>query len=325
MSVRIAPSVLSADLGRLREQVEQADRRRRRLDPRGRDGRALRAEPHVRRAAHPGAPAAHRPAARRAPDGASSPSTTSPSTPTRAPTCSPSTPRPRSTCSGTSPPCASAGMLAGLALNPGTPLALLEEVVADLDLVLVMSVNPGFGGQSYLPAATDKIRRVRALLDRHRSPRRARGGRRHHRRHHRRGLGRGRGHLRGRHRGVRRGRSRGGGARAAAPLRRASLRDTMSKQWIFVGLVVAGVAARRDHHDQGRQRGRAGGGRRHGARVPRDRSRHRRLGLAARALPRQGDPGEHLGHLVRAVPGRDAGDGAALRLRSRRAASRSRR
>ena len=60
-----------------------------------------------------------------------------------------------------------AGMRAGLALNPGTPLALLEEVVADVDLVLVMSVNPGFGGQSYLPAATGKIRRVRELLDRH--------------------------------------------------------------------------------------------------------------------------------------------------------------
>jgi ribulose-phosphate 3-epimerase len=61
------------------------------------------------------------------------------------------------------------GMQAGLALNPGTPLALMEEVVPDLDLVLVMSVNPGFGGQSYLPGSTDKIRRVRALLDRHRS------------------------------------------------------------------------------------------------------------------------------------------------------------
>ena len=46
---------------------------------------------------------------------------------------------------------------------------LIEEVVPDLDLVLVMSVNPGYGGQSYLPGSTDKIRRVRALLDRHRS------------------------------------------------------------------------------------------------------------------------------------------------------------
>ena len=61
------------------------------------------------------------------------------------------------------------GMAAGLALNPSTPLAAIEELVADLDLVLVMSVNPGFGGQSYLPAATEKIRRVRALLDAKRS------------------------------------------------------------------------------------------------------------------------------------------------------------
>ncbi len=57
------------------------------------------------------------------------------------------------------------GMLAGLALNPATPVGFAEEVLDDLDLVLVMSVNPGYGGQSYLPAATDKIRRIRALLD----------------------------------------------------------------------------------------------------------------------------------------------------------------
>jgi ribulose-phosphate 3-epimerase len=58
------------------------------------------------------------------------------------------------------------GMRPGLALNPGTPLALIEELVDEVDLVLVMSVNPGYGGQSYLPQATDKIRRTRALLDR---------------------------------------------------------------------------------------------------------------------------------------------------------------
>jgi ribulose-phosphate 3-epimerase len=62
-----------------------------------------------------------------------------------------------------------AGMLAGLAFNPGTPLALLDEVVDDVDLVLVMSVNPGFGGQRYLASATDKIRRVREILDRRHS------------------------------------------------------------------------------------------------------------------------------------------------------------
>jgi ribulose-phosphate 3-epimerase len=57
------------------------------------------------------------------------------------------------------------GIRAGLALNPATPLSAIEEVLGDLDLVLVMSVNPGFGGQSYWPPATDKIRRVRGLLD----------------------------------------------------------------------------------------------------------------------------------------------------------------
>jgi ribulose-phosphate 3-epimerase len=59
------------------------------------------------------------------------------------------------------------GLLAGLALNPGSPLALAEEVVGDLDVLLVMTVNPGFGGQSYLPAATEKISRARALLTAH--------------------------------------------------------------------------------------------------------------------------------------------------------------
>jgi ribulose-phosphate 3-epimerase len=58
------------------------------------------------------------------------------------------------------------GMLAGLALNPSTPIILLEELLDDLDVVLVMSVNPGYGGQAYLPQSTEKIRRVRALLDR---------------------------------------------------------------------------------------------------------------------------------------------------------------
>ncbi|MFN0178670.1 MAG: ribulose-phosphate 3-epimerase [Gemmatimonadales bacterium] len=57
------------------------------------------------------------------------------------------------------------GMLAGLAVNPATPLALIEEVIPDLDLALVMSVNPGFGGQGYLASATDKIRRLRQRLD----------------------------------------------------------------------------------------------------------------------------------------------------------------
>lgn len=57
------------------------------------------------------------------------------------------------------------GLLAGLALNPASPLSFVEEVVPDIDLLLIMTVNPGFGGQAYLPSSDDKIRRARALLD----------------------------------------------------------------------------------------------------------------------------------------------------------------
>jgi ribulose-phosphate 3-epimerase len=56
------------------------------------------------------------------------------------------------------------GMLAGLALNPATPLGYLEELTDDVDLVLIMSVNPGFSGQSYIPASTRKIARAAQLL-----------------------------------------------------------------------------------------------------------------------------------------------------------------
>ena len=60
-----------------------------------------------------------------------------------------------------------AGMMAGLALNPGTPLAHAEEVLRDLDLLLIMTVNPGFGGQSYLPGSTEKIQRAHARRTTH--------------------------------------------------------------------------------------------------------------------------------------------------------------
>ena len=56
------------------------------------------------------------------------------------------------------------GAKAGVALNPSTPATVLEYVLDDLDLVLVMSVNPGFGGQSFIPSAHRKIREVRTLL-----------------------------------------------------------------------------------------------------------------------------------------------------------------
>jgi ribulose-phosphate 3-epimerase len=59
------------------------------------------------------------------------------------------------------------GMLAGLALNPGTPLAHAAEVVDDLDLLLIMTVNPGFGAQAFLRSAERKIARARQLLSEH--------------------------------------------------------------------------------------------------------------------------------------------------------------
>jgi ribulose-phosphate 3-epimerase len=59
-----------------------------------------------------------------------------------------------------------AGKKAGVVLNPSTPLSAIEYVLGDVDLVLLMSVNPGFGGQAYLPAVTAKIERLRTMLDR---------------------------------------------------------------------------------------------------------------------------------------------------------------
>ena len=60
----------------------------------------------------------------------------------------------------------SAGMQAGVALNPATPLAAIDEIVPELDLLLIMSVNPGFGAQTFWEPAVDKVARARALLGR---------------------------------------------------------------------------------------------------------------------------------------------------------------
>jgi ribulose-phosphate 3-epimerase len=57
------------------------------------------------------------------------------------------------------------GVKAGVALNPSTPLSAVEEVIPDLDLLLVMTVNPGFGGQRFIPQSLDKIARARRMLD----------------------------------------------------------------------------------------------------------------------------------------------------------------
>ena len=59
-----------------------------------------------------------------------------------------------------------AGMKAGVTLNPATPVALLADIIRDVDMVLLMSVNPGFGGQEFIPHTLDKVRELRALIER---------------------------------------------------------------------------------------------------------------------------------------------------------------
>lgn len=57
-----------------------------------------------------------------------------------------------------------AGMKAGVTLNPATPVHLLDDIIEDVDLVLLMSVNPGFGGQKFIPHSIEKVRRLRRLI-----------------------------------------------------------------------------------------------------------------------------------------------------------------
>ncbi|WP_341282372.1 ribulose-phosphate 3-epimerase [Paenibacillus sp. FSL H8-0537] len=56
------------------------------------------------------------------------------------------------------------GLPAGVAINPGTPVSVLESVLGDVDLILVMTVNPGFGGQKFIPYSLNKLRQIRSLL-----------------------------------------------------------------------------------------------------------------------------------------------------------------
>ena len=60
----------------------------------------------------------------------------------------------------------SAGMKAGVALNPHTPVSLLEDIVSDADMILIMSVNPGFGGQRFIENSVEKVVRLREMIDR---------------------------------------------------------------------------------------------------------------------------------------------------------------
>lgn len=64
----------------------------------------------------------------------------------------------------------SLGMKAGVALNPHTPVSSIEEIIADVDLVCVMSVNPGFGGQKFIPATLSKIKQLKKLILEKHSP-----------------------------------------------------------------------------------------------------------------------------------------------------------
>ena len=58
-----------------------------------------------------------------------------------------------------------AGLKAAVSLNPSTPLCLLEEILPELDMVLLMSVNPGFGGQAFIPSSLEKVRKLRQMLN----------------------------------------------------------------------------------------------------------------------------------------------------------------
>lgn len=57
-----------------------------------------------------------------------------------------------------------AGMKAGVTLNPATPVAVLEDVICDIDMALIMSVNPGFGGQKFIPNSVKKVRQLRDMI-----------------------------------------------------------------------------------------------------------------------------------------------------------------
>lgn len=63
-----------------------------------------------------------------------------------------------------------AGMKAGVTLNPHTPVSLLEDIIQDVDLVLIMSVNPGFGGQKFIERSLEKVRELRKIIDQRNLP-----------------------------------------------------------------------------------------------------------------------------------------------------------
>ena len=163
--VRIAPSILAADHARLGEELRAVTGRGRRLHPHRRDGRALRPQHFAGTRGRPGAAAAQPAPLRCPPDDLAGRSLLSPPSLRPAPTSSPSIPRPARTCTVPSRSSASSGARAGVALNPATDVSAVEPVIDDVDLLLVMSVNPGFGGQSFIAGQLAKVRALRARID----------------------------------------------------------------------------------------------------------------------------------------------------------------
>ena len=209
---RIAPSILSADFARLGDEVKQRHRGRRRLDPFRRDGQPLRAQPDVRADDLLGLEAACRHARTGAPVPVDVHLMVQPVDALAQAFAQAGAdyisfhPDASAHVHRSVQAIKAAGCKAGLVFNPAAPLDVLDWMIEDIDLILIMSVNPGFGGQGFIDSALRKIEQARAAHRRVRQGHPPRGRRRHQGRQHRPGRrGRGR-HLRGRQRHLRQAR-----------------------------------------------------------------------------------------------------------------------
>ena len=217
---RVAPSILASDFARLGEQVaEVMDAGARVIHVDVMDGHfvpPISIGPLIVDAARATGPRRGRDA-RRPPDGRAAGAPRRWTSPARAPTRSRPTSRRRRTSTTRSHAIREAGCSAGLALNPGTPAAAVDALAGAYDLLLCMTVNPGWGGQPYIAASRREDRRAaRANPRRHAD----RGRRRHRHRHRRAGRGGRRHAVRRRLLGLRRGRPRRGLSRGGRGRRR---------------------------------------------------------------------------------------------------------
>ena len=153
--------------GRFREARRGGARRRRgrrRLDPYRRHGRAFRAQHHARAGHRAGAPAALAEALRRAPDDRPGRPLSSRPSPRPAPTSSASIPRPARTSTARCRRSAGSARRPASCSTPARPRASIEPVLDMVDLVLCMTVNPGFGGQAFIGSVCEKVRRIKAMI-----------------------------------------------------------------------------------------------------------------------------------------------------------------